>query len=321
MATLASSNMRGLASDLENISDLPTAVNSGIVGDVAHKQRGYHTSIEDLADPNDYSNRRPDDKAPPGTWPRNLAAAIDTSMATSDMVRVWNRIYAVWANLNDPRRQYINAFNGWNGVGEAERLDFVSGTRTVATVDHKWHCHQEIRRRFVNDPQMRRAIRSIYAGETITQYLGTNNTTGGEVSNSVLIQDTSNKVWLCDGKWRRFIGMAGSPEAAGYGPTQAGSPNLLGPFGNGGAVANYGTSPEGMNAWGRDVDAPALSPAQITALATTVAEQVIAADDNELTPEDLEAVKAAAASGIQAALENITFTSTTETHAIVIPEQ
>lgn len=317
MTTSETPTLRAAATDIENIPDLPSAVNSGIVGDRKHAaEGGYHISLMDQPSDN-YSAVRPDDKAPPGNWPRDLAAAIDTSMSTDDMVRTWYRVEAVWANPSDPRHKYTNAFNGWNGVGSAERLDFVAGTRTNASSDHMWHCHDEWRRRYVNDPEARRAKISMYRGETIAQYLFGTPTGGNDMK--LLVQDTKGGVHLVDGTWRRYIGQVG--QVAGYSPTQAGSPKLLGPFGNDGQVANFGTPPDGMDVWGKDVNAPVLSQTVLDALAHAVAAQVIAADTNQLTTADLAAVTASAKAGIEQAVGDLSFTSTTVSHADLVPHQ
>lgn len=173
MSTVSTQVERDIAGEWDSNSGYASAVFAGIVGDLIHAlQGGYHISIMDQPKTN-YSVTRPDDKAPPGNWPRDTAAAIDMSMSTADMIKCWNRVYAVWANrANDPRAKYFNAFNGWNGIGQAERLDFVAGTRTVATPDHKSHCHDELRRRYVNDSQAKKAHLSVFRGETIEQYLG-----------------------------------------------------------------------------------------------------------------------------------------------------
>jgi hypothetical protein len=151
-----------------------SAVLSGIVGDPAHQARGgYHISIEDQS-PSNYSVVRPDDKAPPGNWPRNLAAGTDMSMSRADMITDWHRMRAVWLDHTDPRRKYLNAYNGWDGVGSAKRLDFVTGTQGTATDDHKWHGHEEKRRRYVTDPVATNAIASIHMGWTKQQWLESN---------------------------------------------------------------------------------------------------------------------------------------------------
>ncbi len=303
MTTEAPDQLRAFARDVEDIPELPSAVNSGIVGDLAHRLNGgYHISIEDQPSDN-YSVIRVNDKAPPGNWPRNLAAAVDTSMSTADMVRTWNRVYAVWAARgSDPRAKYFNAFNGWNGVGEAERLDFVTGSRTIASPDHKWHSHDETPRRYVNDAEMRRAKRSVYRGETVQQYLFGNQTSqGGNMAGRlVVIKDTSNQHWACDGIWRTAVSPAAAASIAGPGNAN----DYLGAYVG---IQNFGTTPAGMDAWGRDTATAAavgnavVSPTQIDQIANAAAAAVVERDDNPLGDADkpaiVEAVKTALREG------------------------
>jgi len=169
MTTLATSAEKWLADEWEKIYS--TAVLSGIVGDLAHKLRGgYHISREDQ--PNDnYSVIRADDK--PGNGPSDRAAAIDMTMSTADIIKCHTRLREIWKNrANDPRMKYINAWNGWDGQGDAGRYDVVKGTVTTATSDHKWHIHLEIRRKYVNDMNAMRAILSMLKGETLAQFNG-----------------------------------------------------------------------------------------------------------------------------------------------------
>lgn len=145
MSSRAHQTMRDFAAKWD--AAYPSAVFSGIVALTG----GYHASIEDSV-PGSYSVVRVDDAAPPGGWPRDLSAAIDMSMNTTDMIKCYWRIRRVFDNPNDPRRRYFNAFNGWDGQGDAKRLDFVTGQIQWATPDHKWHTHGEWRRRYVTDP-------------------------------------------------------------------------------------------------------------------------------------------------------------------------
>lgn len=171
MSTLAHNITRGIATEWDGMYG--SAVLSGIVGDAAHQKRGgYHISIEDQSSTN-YSVTRPDDKAPPGTWPRNLAAAIDMSMNPSDMALCSGRLWNVWNDKTDPRRVYINAFNGWFNESDvpAKRYDFVTQGISETTSDHKWHVHLEIRRKYVTSPEAAKAILSILRGESKAQYI------------------------------------------------------------------------------------------------------------------------------------------------------
>ncbi len=169
MATLSTSSLNWLANEWEKV--YKTAVLSGIVGDLAHKKRGgYHISRQDQPSGN-YSVVRADDK--PGNGPSDRASAIDMTMSTSDMIKCHTRLREIWKNrANDPRMKYINAWNGWDGSGDAGRYDVVKGTVGTATADHKWHIHLEIRRKYVNDMNAMRAILSMLKGETLQQYQG-----------------------------------------------------------------------------------------------------------------------------------------------------
>lgn len=170
MSTKAHSITRFIALEWEKL--YVSAVLSGIVGDAAHQRTGgYHISIQDNSISN-YSVVRPDDKAPPGTWPRDLAAAIDMSMNPADMALCSGRLWNVWNDKTDPRRQYLNGFNGWfNDGGPAKRYDFVTQGISTTTSDHKWHVHNEIRRKWVASMIAAMAILSILKGESKQQYI------------------------------------------------------------------------------------------------------------------------------------------------------
>jgi hypothetical protein len=171
MATRSTAELDRCARIWEDDLDYPSAVFSGIVGDLAHRlQGGPHISIEDNPAGN-YSIIRPDDKAPPGDWPRDRAAAVDMSMSKADMVRCYHRVRVVWADRSDPRRQYLNGWNVWDGSGDAVRLDFYTNTVQFATPDHKWHVHGEWRRRYVNSRRGMDAGLSMLRGQSKTDYL------------------------------------------------------------------------------------------------------------------------------------------------------
>ncbi len=162
MTTLSTTSLNWLAAEWEKL--YKSAVLSGIVGDLAHKARGgYHISREDQPKTN-YSVIRADDK--PGNGPNDRAAAIDMTMSTADIKTCHIRLRESWKNrANDPRWKYINAWNGWDGVGSAGRYDVITGNVSTATADHKWHIHLEIRRKYVNDMVAMRAILSLLKGE------------------------------------------------------------------------------------------------------------------------------------------------------------
>ena len=165
MATNAHDVTRHIADQWETMYS--SAVCSGIVGDPDHQANGgYHISIEDNSSSN-YSVTRPDDKAPPGTWPRNLAAGIDMSMSPDDMKTCSDRLWWAWNDKTDPRREYLNGFNGWfNDGGPAKRYDYYSNQSSTSSSDHKWHVHLEIRRKWVTDSNAAEAILSILRGDS-----------------------------------------------------------------------------------------------------------------------------------------------------------
>jgi hypothetical protein len=168
MATLSTASLNWLAANWEDLYG--SAQLSGIVGDLAHKARGgYHISRQDQSSSN-YSVIRPDDRL----GPSDRASAIDMTMSTADMKKAHIRLREAWKNRSsDWRMKYINAWNGWDGQGDAGRYDVVTGKVSTATADHKWHIHLEIRRRYVNDMNAMRAILSVLKGETLAEYTGT----------------------------------------------------------------------------------------------------------------------------------------------------
>lgn len=212
MATTTTAEIRWFANEWDFNMDYPSAVLSGIVGDRAHLAGGgYHLSIQDNRAGN-YSVVRPDDAAPPGGWRRDVATGIDMSMSTADMIKCWYRVERVWLDRGwDTRARYFNAVNGWNGVGKAERLDFVSGARSITDDTHKWHTHDETRRRYSTDMVAMRAKASVYRGETHAQYLasigqgstGVASATGGADSGMIIYFKTSSRqgtpVWALAG--------------------------------------------------------------------------------------------------------------------------
>jgi hypothetical protein len=144
-----------------------SAVTSGIVGDARHKG-GYHKSRADNPARN-YSITRVDDRT--GKGPDDAAAGFDITMNARDMKLATQRLIAVWSNADDPRRKYLNAFNGWLGTGEAQRWDIVARTRSWATPDHQWHVHGELRRVYVLSKAAVAAVLSALRGESVNMYL------------------------------------------------------------------------------------------------------------------------------------------------------
>lgn len=195
MTTLVSTVMRAAVLDIVALPGLPSAVLSGIAPDPAHLEGGgYHCSVEDLrayGNQDDYSNVRPDDR----NFNVPYGAAFDVSVKPADMVTLHGRIRSVWADRSDPRRQYVNAINCWDGSGDAVRYDFVDNTATWATADHKWHVHGEWRRRFVLAPVACRAMVSIFAGESESAWAGRNGGIEMELSDQLYGGADPNDSW------------------------------------------------------------------------------------------------------------------------------
>jgi hypothetical protein len=162
-STIAYQEMKEFAKGWEKI--FRTAVCSGIVGDKRHRS-GYHKGRSSVGS-RDYSVVRPDDRS----GPRNASSAVDMTMGRTDMITATKRLAAAYHNTNDPRRKYINGFNGWVGRGNATRYDVYARKTKRATSDHKWHVHLEQRRRYTQDRTSNEAILSILRGETVAQWL------------------------------------------------------------------------------------------------------------------------------------------------------
>lgn len=147
----------------------PSAVCSGVLPDPAHEKRGGYHVGRAFQNATNYSVIRVDDRG--GQGPNDGAAAIDMSLNRKDMLLCTRRLLAVWNNPDDPRRKFLNAFNGWLGTGPAIRRDMVSGKAGTASPDHKWHVHLEVRRRWLLTPAMVVAVLSALRGDTVAQYL------------------------------------------------------------------------------------------------------------------------------------------------------
>lgn len=165
MATLAPEAIKELSAEWAKI--YKSAKPSGIVGDTAHKARGgYHISREDQPN-NNYSVVRPDDKV----GPSNTATAVDMNLSPADMKTCTTRLVSAYNNTSDPRRKYINAFNGSTDGKAARRWDVYARATKSATADHLWHVHLEVRRRYCTSSTAVKAILSILRGDTVATYL------------------------------------------------------------------------------------------------------------------------------------------------------
>lgn len=171
MTTKRSEQENWLIQEWEYRCGYSSAVFSGFEPNAAHLgSGGYHCSVVDLrahGNGNDYSNTRPDDR----DFNPEYGSAIDMSMSPADMIKCHGRVRAVYDDRSDPRRQYINAINTWDGSGDAVRLDFAVNVASFASADHKFHNHQETRRRYNRDWTAVRAIASVLKGESKAAYI------------------------------------------------------------------------------------------------------------------------------------------------------
>jgi hypothetical protein len=167
MSTVAYPEIRAFADAFEDL--FKSAICSGICGDRSHQKRGgYHIGRKFQPSTN-YSVIRADDR--PGRGPDDAATAVDMSMNRADMVLATRRLMHVYSNDRDPRRKYINAFNGWLGSGQPQRWDMVKRVVGRATRDHTSHVHLELRRAYARSRVAHKAVLSALRGETIAQYL------------------------------------------------------------------------------------------------------------------------------------------------------
>lgn len=166
MSTRATDELRELARQWKLL--FKSAEISGIVGDTTHRRRGgYHISRMDQTDKANYSVVRPDDKL----GPDDTASAVDMNLNPADMVVCTKRLVAAYDNVNDPRRKYLNAFNGTLDGKVAQRWDVYAKTVSWASADHLWHVHLSIRRRYSASPTAVKAILSMLRGEAVAAYM------------------------------------------------------------------------------------------------------------------------------------------------------
>jgi len=168
MATVATPQVKALASDWQRKCGYKSAKLSGIVPDRSHLLKGgYHCSREDQPSSRNYSVVRPDDKG----GPSNAAAGIDMTMNAADMKSCTNRLKVAYDNPKDVRRKYINAFNGCTNNKTATRYDVYARNKSSASKDHVWHVHLSIRRKYTQSPTAMNAILSLLKGQSLSSYL------------------------------------------------------------------------------------------------------------------------------------------------------
>lgn len=207
MTTTAGAPTKWAAQSVEDA--FRSAVISGIVPDKRHLDGGgYHVSIDDLVrhgNGGDYSNRRPGDVSPPVTVRgRQLAAAFDVSMSPADMRRVHGNVMRVFRDKTDPRREFINAINCWDGSGDAVRVDFQADTVGWASPDHTWHKHTDFPRKYVDvwrDEaaawKAARAVVSVITGESRAAWVAREEQQEDDVSKADVIDALDDSVpWV-----------------------------------------------------------------------------------------------------------------------------
>ena len=167
MTTCAPPLLLELAADWKNECGFRSAVFSGCVGDSKHQERGGYHIGRRFQPKDNYSVVRPDDRIGPDV----TAAALDMSMSPADMRLCTARLVAVYGNLSDPRRKYINAANGTLNNKTARRWDFYARVTARATIDHLQHVHLEVRRKYVDSPTAMKAVLSVLKGHSSADYL------------------------------------------------------------------------------------------------------------------------------------------------------
>lgn len=160
---------KALFTEIDRIS--PIAINSGIIGNDAHRS-GYHRSRNWLirnGKTADYSVQAADDKTGPG-W---ACSALDVKLPVSLMKLYTTRMVKA-CEANDPRlyalREVLGTMDGSTVIGY-NRVATGSGTRSkvgrVSSSDmsHLWHMHFSILRRYADDRDAALAIASVFAGQ------------------------------------------------------------------------------------------------------------------------------------------------------------
>jgi hypothetical protein len=170
VTTIAPPELLKAAREIEKLWS--SAVFSGIVGDTSHRKRASkHNSIEDNPT-GSWAVTGKKDAAPPGAWSRRHAVALDISLSRTEQNKIHNHHKTIFNDKTDPRREYLAAFNGWDGKGSPGRYNLVTNTVSVTDSSHMWHEHDEGFYEHALDPAFPRAILSTYKLETKAQYLG-----------------------------------------------------------------------------------------------------------------------------------------------------
>lgn len=285
MTSIASGTLVSFQSTACDLADYPSSVNSGLVGNAAHRRNNsYHNSKND--NPNKsfgaYTNRWPKDTQTGIN--RSLVTGSDRSMSRADMIRSWNRHWVVFQNrATDPRAKYIAEYIGTPDGVNAKRMDFADGSVDTASEDHTWHEHEGWWYIYADSPEASKASLSMKRGETVAQYLG-QDVPKGDQDVLILAQVTGNGgVWKGNGL-----------ECVGV-PTPGAVRQLMAVGANGAHLSgfyNANGKPFGNEAEMYAVIGQPKGTVEIsTEIAHQIARQIIEADTNDLTQNDLDAIE------------------------------
>lgn len=167
MSEYAGLGLRALFTMIDNA--VPVAVNSGIIGNTAHKT-GYHRSRKRLLDTghtNDYSIQASEDKQ----GPAGACCGLDVSLPPAEMKRHTARMIKACQD-NDPRlkalREVLGTVNGTTVTGY-NRVATGSGSRSKvglvsADSSHLWHMHFSILRKYADDIAACKNIGAVFLG-------------------------------------------------------------------------------------------------------------------------------------------------------------
>lgn len=165
MAEYAGLGLRALFNMID--AAVPVAVNSGIIGNTAHKT-GYHRSrnrLRSTGQTSDYSIQAAEDKQ----GPEDACCGLDVSLPPAEIkLRTARMIKACQAD--DPRlkalREVLGTVNG-TAVSGYNRVATGSGSRSKvglvsADRSHLWHMHFSILRKYADDIAACKAIGAVF---------------------------------------------------------------------------------------------------------------------------------------------------------------
>lgn len=138
---------------------VPSAVLSGIVGDVRHSF-GYHLARRDLSS-SDYSVVLPRDKMGAG----DCASALDVSLSPALMKAVTSRLF-VAARAGDARLYALREFCGTLNGDTTAAYDLHSKSASYGTWDssHLWHVHLSFFRAYADSTSALLPIANVIGG-------------------------------------------------------------------------------------------------------------------------------------------------------------